>query len=84
MTRYGVLLIAFAALLVGCNKLSKANYDKLKVGMGYDEVVAIFGRPDSCSVTYVAKGCKWGDEGKNVTIGFIDDKVILYKSTNIN
>ena len=83
MTRYGVLLIAVAALLVGCNKLSKANYDKLKVGMEYDEVVAIFGKPDSCSDTHVAKGCEWGDERKNVTIGFIEDKVI-HKSTNIN
>ncbi len=84
MTRYGVLLIAVAALLAGCNKLSEANYDKLKVGMGYDEVVAIFGKPDSCSNTYVAKGCEWGDERKNVIIGFIEDEVIHYKSTNIN
>jgi hypothetical protein len=84
MTKYGVLLITVAALLVGCNKLSKANYDKVKVGMEYDEVVEIFGKPDSCSDTLVVKGCMWGDERKNVNIGFIDDKVIFYKSTNIN
>jgi len=84
MAKYGVLIITVAALLAGCNKLSKENYSRLKVGMEYDEVVSIFGKPDSCSDTYVAKGCKWGDERKNVTIGFIDDKVIFYQSTNID
>lgn len=84
MAKYGVFLVILATLLVGCNKLSKANYDKLKVGMEYDEVVAIFGKPDSCSDTLIAKGCKWGNERKNVTIGFIDNKVIFYKSLNID
>ena len=84
MARYGVFLITLVALLVGCSKLSKENYDRLKVGMEYDEVVSIFGKPDTCSDTLVAKGCTWGDELKNVTIGFLDGKVIFYKSKNIN
>ena len=83
MAKYGMFLITLATLLVGCSKLSKANYDKLKVGMGYDEVVAILGKPDACSDTLVAKGCTWGNERKNVTISFIGDKVILYQSKNI-
>ncbi len=84
MAKYGIFLITVATLLVGCNKLNKENYDRLQVGMGYDEVVAIFGKPDTCSDTLVAKGCTWGDELKNVTIGFLDDKVIFYKGKNIN
>jgi len=83
MAKRYIILIILATLLVGCSKLSKESYDKLKVGMGYEEVVAILGKPDNCSDTLVAKSCRWGDERKNITVNFIGDKVIVYLSKNI-
>ena len=78
-----MLLVTLAALLFGCSKLTQENYDKLKVGMEYREVVAILGKPDSCSDTLVARSCMWGRDRKNITVNFLGDKVIIYTSRSI-
>jgi Domain of Unknown Function with PDB structure (DUF3862) len=78
-----VLLVVLATLLVGCSKLTRKNYTKLKVGMEYEEVVNILGKPDECSEALFAKNCTWGSERKNITLSFIGGKVILYASKNI-
>ncbi|HEY6837898.1 MAG TPA: DUF3862 domain-containing protein [Geobacteraceae bacterium] len=83
MIKRCLCLVALVILLGGCSKLTKKNYDKLKMGMAYDEVVAILGKPDNCSGALVAKNCVWGDEHKNITVNFIGDRVILYLSKNI-
>ncbi len=83
MARYGMSLIILTALLVGCNKLTVANYDKLKVGMGYNKVVSILGKPDTCLDTLGTKGCTWGNEQKSITVSFLRNKVIFYQSRNI-
>ncbi len=83
MARHGIFFVICAILLVGCSRLSRENYDKLRVGMEYKEVVAILGKPDTCSDTLVAKSCTWGNERKYITINFIGDKVILYLSKNL-
>lgn len=63
--------------LLGCSKLNRENYDKIKVGMDYKEVISIIGEPDKCDSALVAKNCIWGDESKNITIKFISDKAVL-------
>ena len=78
-----ILLVTLAAMLSGCSRLTQENYGKLKVGMGYDEVVALLGKPDNCSDTLMAKSCMWGNEQKNITVNFIGDTTILYSSRNI-
>ena len=83
MVKQWTFLVILAIILAGCSKLNKANYDKLNVGMGYEEVVKILGKPDSCADSLVAKSCIWGDDRKNITVNFIGDKVILYLSKNI-
>lgn len=78
-----VLFVVLATLLVGCSKLTSKNYAKLKVGMEYEEVVNILGKPDECSEALFAKNCTWGSERKNITVNFIGGKVMLYASKNI-
>jgi len=78
-----LLLFLLFIILTGCGNLSKANYDKLKVGMTYDEVVAILGKPDDCSEALFARNCTWGNESKHITVSFIGDKVMLYASKNV-
>lgn len=70
-------------MLLGCSKLTQENYAKLKMGLGYGEVVTILGKPDSCSEALFAKSCVWGDEQKNITVNFAGDRVVLFASTNI-
>ncbi len=83
MAKHCIFLVILATLLVGCSKLNRENYDKLRVGMGYKETVAILGKPDSCSDTLVAKSCTWGNDRKYITVNFIGDKVILFLSKNL-
>ncbi len=78
-----MLLLVLVALLTGCSKLSQKNYEKLKVGMVYNEVVKILGKPDNCSGALFAKNCTWGNEQKNITISFVGDKVVIYASKNL-
>jgi hypothetical protein len=77
-------IILLALLASGCSKLTQENYDKLKTGMGYDEVTAILGNPDQCSETLGVKKCTWGDEQKHIDINFVGDKMLLSNAKNIH
>ncbi|MCP4023112.1 MAG: outer membrane protein assembly factor BamE [Desulfobacteraceae bacterium] len=63
--------------LVGCTKLNQDNYNKIKVGMDYPQVIQIIGKPDKCDAALGTKGCIWGNDQKNITIQFIADKVVF-------
>jgi hypothetical protein len=74
-----LIVMAFLLYLVlfGCSKLNRENYDKIKVGMDYQQVVSIIGDPDKCDAIMGSKNCVWGNENKNITINFIGDKVFF-------
>lgn len=69
--------LLIAIIFFGCSKLNRENYDKIKVGMDYHEVVSIIGEPDKCDSALGAKECIWGNENKNITLKFILDKVVV-------
>lgn len=79
------LALAAAALvaLAACNKVTAENYAKVRVGMGYEEVVAVLGKPTSCDEVAAFKSCRWGDEQSNATIRFAANKVVLHTAKNI-
>ncbi len=83
MIRLCTIFLVLVSLLTGCSKLTQKNYEKLKVGMEYDEVTKILGKPDNCSGALFAKSCTWGNERKNITVSFVGGKVVLYASTNL-
>jgi hypothetical protein len=74
-------MIFFLAAMVlcsaGCSKLTKQNYDKLKVGMEYKQVTALLGDAPACDAAMGAKSCTWGGEQKNITVKFVADKVVF-------
>lgn len=84
MNRLLWLWIALAVLIAGCSKLTAANYEKLKVGMAYQDVKALLGEPTACSDVLAAKHCVWGDDKSNVTVNFVADKVVLFAAHNIH
>jgi len=76
-------LLTALLFTAGCSKVTKENYDKLKIGMKYGEVSAILGAPDSCTQALGAKSCLWGDEAKNIKVNFLADKTVIFSSTGI-
>lgn len=71
-----VALLLFLSL-TGCSKLNQENYDKIKVGMDYQQITELIGDPDKCDAALGAKNCIWGNDKKNITIQFIADKVVF-------
>ena len=87
MTRYRklswiiLMVFFFGSVLAvcGCSKVSKENYEKLSLGMSYQDVVSILGKPDNCQEKMGTKSCTWGSESKNISLKFIADK-LAYRS----
>ena len=75
--KFFVIGLFIAVTLFGCSKVNRENFDKLKVGMDYQEVVSIIGEPDKCDSLLGIKNCVWGDEDKNITVKFVADKVAV-------
>ena len=78
-----VLLIFGSFVLAGCSKLTTENYEKLKVGMSYEEVVAIIGAATDCSEQLGVKSCTWGSESKNIKVKFAGDKAVYFSNKGI-
>ena len=79
-----IILVAVALLVsAGCSKVTQENYDKISLGMGYDEVVTILGKPDVSEDTMGAKNCVWGKDPKSITVKFVADKVAFYSSKGL-
>ena len=80
MFRKRVLLICVAALLwiVGCSKISTENYNQLKIGMRYDEVVSLLGKADQCDGAIGLKNCTWGNKDRYIQVSFGGDRVIVF------
>jgi len=79
---YSLFLIPF--LLMGCNKLTVENYDKIKAGLPYADVISILGKPAACDDILGIKNCKWGDETHKITVSFMGEKVVLTSAENIH
>lgn len=70
-------------ILLGCSKINQENYDKLKVGMDYDEVLEILGKPDNCESILNMKNCIWEESSKSITIKIAANKVVFISSHGI-
>jgi hypothetical protein len=70
--------------LLACSKLTQENYNKIQMGMTYDEVVALLGAPAKCDDVMGVRSCAWGDETRSVNVNFMGGKVLLYASSNLH
>jgi hypothetical protein len=80
-----ILIICLAPMLIllGCSKINQENYDKLQVGMEYDEVLKILGKPDNCESILNMKNCIWEESSKIIKIVTVADKVVFLSSQGI-
>lgn len=78
-----ITVITILLLLVACSKVTRENYQKLELGMSWQEVVQLLGEPDRCEALLNAKSCVWQEGDKSITVRFIGDEVILFSSEGL-
>ena len=71
-------------VLLGCSKLTLENYNKITVGMSFDEVAGLIGKPKTCSDVIGIQNCTWGDEKRSVSVSFAGGKVLLFAAHNLD
>ena len=76
-------LIVLSLLSVGCTRLTVENYNKIAMGMPYDEVVQAIGKPDRCDDLMGLRNCVWGDESHSIQVSFAGGKAMLFSSKNL-
>lgn len=84
--RFGLRVAVLALLgLAGCGStVNQRNYDQLKVGMDYNQVLKILGKPAGCEAVMAVKNCVWGKTpGPTISVRFIADNVALFKAQGL-
>jgi hypothetical protein len=79
-----VLAMGLMLVLLGCSRLTLDNYNKITVGMPYDEVTQLLGSPDQCDDVMGVRSCQWGDEKRSIHVNFVAGKVLLFSSRNLH
>ena len=78
-----VLAMSLMWVLLGCSKLTLENYNKITVGMSYEEVTQLIGPPEKCDDVLGIRNCQWGDEKRSVNVNFVAGQVLLFSSSNL-
>jgi hypothetical protein len=81
------LMFVFLAIGLGlsaCSRLTPESYSKLEVGMPYDEVVSLMGKPAECNAVVNTKSCRWGDDKKHVDLKIIGESVIFITAKGLD
>lgn len=78
-----LLIAALCFMAVACGNLTQQNYDKIKVGMNYQEVEKILGSNPTCDSALGVKSCTWGTAEKHIKVQFVADKVTLYSAKGL-
>lgn len=85
LNRVAISALFLAALLAACgNRISLENYNKLKTGQSYAEVVKIVGDPARCDEALGIRACTWGDDKRGFSANFVADKVLLLSAHNLD
>lgn len=79
-----VLTLFLCLLLTACSSLTQEHYDKIKVGMSFQEVEKLLGPGPTCDSGMGLKSCTWGNDDKFVKIQFVSDKVVLHVAKGLN
>ncbi len=78
-----LLAIGLLLALIGCGKLTLENYSKITVGMHYDQVVQLIGKPKACDDIIGIRKCSWRDGSRSIKVSFAADQVVLYSASNL-
>ena len=77
------LVLALLLVMLGCSKVTLENYNKISVGMSYEEVTQLIGPPDQCDDVMGVRNCRWGDDRRSVNVSFVAGRALLFSSSNL-
>ena len=84
-TKLLITVIIFVSLFtIACNKVTQENYEKIKVGMTYEEVTDILGNAQECNSAIGMTNCRWESDEKYIKIQFVADKVVLLSGKGLS
>ena len=84
-TKVPITVIIFVSLFIfACSKVTQENYEKIKLGMAYEEVVNILGKAQECDSSIGITNCRWESNGKYIKIQFIADKVVFFPAKGLS
>jgi hypothetical protein len=73
------LFIICLFLLLGCSRITQANFDKIQPGMSMTEVIHFLGEPTSSDSINIGglsgTAATWKDKNSIITIQFLNDTV---------
>lgn len=78
-----LLLFLSVFLLAACSKVNMENYNRLKTGQGYDEIVAVLGPPTRCDEILGVRQCVWGDEQRSIKVSFVGNTALTLSANNL-
>lgn len=78
-----ISVLALSLAILGCSKLTLENYDRITMGMPYDEVVRLIGAPDRCDDVMGVRNCAWRDGKRSIDVNFLAGQVLLFSSSNL-
>ena len=84
MNARAILITGLLLVLSACSKLTMENYNKIAVGMHYDEVTRLIGSPTKCDDVMGLRNCTWGNDKRYANVTFAGDKVVLFASSNLD
>ena len=77
-------MLGVLALLAACSKITQDNYDKLQMGMSYEQVEGVLGQPKSCSDVLGVKNCTWGDAQRHIDVSFLGNKALAFSAEGLH
>jgi hypothetical protein len=84
-TKVLITVIIFVSLFIfACSKVTQDNYEKIKVGMTYEEVIDILGKAQECNSAIGMTNCKWGSDKEFIKVKFVADKVVLFSAKGLS
>jgi len=84
-TKVPITVIIFVSLFIfACSKVTQENYEKIKLGMAFEEVVDILGKAQECDSSIGITNCRWESNGKYIKIQFIADKVVFFSAKGLS
>ncbi len=78
-----LLAASLLLMLLGCSKLTMENYDKISVGMHYDEVTKLLGPPGRCDEVVGIRKCVWNEGKRTIKVSFAGSQAVLFSASNL-
>jgi len=78
-----LLILSLCFLTIGCDSPSQEKYNKIKIGMTFQEVEKLLGSSPTCDSAVGMKNCTWGTAGKHVKVQFVADKVAMHSAKGL-